>query len=278
MLAQLIRQIYKPRKDWAKKGDFGRLLVIGGSWVYTGCIALNALAALRSGADLVLILAPERAANIAASFAPDLIAVPAEGKNLGRKHVKQALELAEKADAVVVGCGLLEPSFEFILEFLQELDKPAVIDAGAIHAVARRKEVLKGNFVLTPHAGEFLSLTGEKPPVELERRVELVKKAALELGSVILLKGHVDVISDGNRVYLNRTGTPYMTVAGTGDVLAGVIGAILARKVKPFEAACAGTYLTGLAGEIASKRFGESLTASDVIEALPEALGGVARS
>lgn len=270
-----MKKIYKKRYLWSHKYDFGHLLVIGGSKHYSGSPAFNALAALRAGVDLVTVVAPERAANIIASFAPDLITYPLEGDYLHIGHLNKLVEMTKNKDAVIIGGGLTRNKevFKTVLEYLQRIDIPAVIDADAIHAVATRKEILKGkNFVLTPHAYEFFVLTGIKPTKDMKYRIKMVEDAATAANTTILLKGHLDVICDGKRVAVNRTGTPYMTAGGLGDTLAGIAGALLARKVDCFEAACAATFINGKAGEIASKQFGESLIASDVINAIPKAL------
>jgi len=267
--SNILKKIYKRRKAWSHKYNFGHLLVIGGSKHYSGSPAFNALAALRAGVDLVTVVAPERAANIIASFSPDLIAYPLKGDNLCKKHLAELLKLSHGKSAVVIGGGLLREKevFEVVEEYLKRIGIPCVIDADAIHAVARNRKILRGReFVLTPHAHEFLVLSGIQVSNSLEQRIRVVKKVATELKVTILLKGHVDVISDGKRIALNRTGSPYMTKGGMGDTLAGICGALLARGVNCFDAACAAAYINGKAGELASKKYGESLIASDLIE------------
>jgi hydroxyethylthiazole kinase-like uncharacterized protein yjeF len=122
---------------------------------------------------------------------------------------------------------------------------------------------------LTPHAGEFAILTGKNLPEEIDARIREVKQAAAELGAVILLKGKTDIISDGERVKLNFTGNPGMTVGGTGDVLSGVVGALLAQKVDPFEAAVAGAFVNGAAGDFVAEKLGFHMVATDLLEFIP---------
>jgi len=272
---KLLKKIYKQRGAWCHKYDFGHLLVIGGSKHYSGSPAFNALAAWRAGVDLVTIVAPRRAADIIVSFKPDLIAYPMDCDYLSPRHLKKVLEFLPGKSAVVIGGGMTrsEEVKEFIRRFLRKLDLPCVIDADAIHAVAEDKKIVKGKkFVLTPHAYEFFVLSGIKVGNDIKERQQAVREVAKELKATILLKGHVDVISDGERVALNKTGSPLMTKGGMGDTLAGICGCYLARGVECFEAACAAAYLNGLAGELAARKYGEGVMASDLIEEIPNAI------
>jgi NAD(P)H-hydrate epimerase len=269
----ILKQIYKPRSDWCHKGDFGHLLVIGGSRKYSGSPAFNALAAYRSGVDLVTVAAPRRAADIIASFSPDLITHPLDGDYFDESHLKEVLELAKSVNAVAVGGGLerYKSTLIAVRKFLKKIELPCVIDADAIHAI-KKKSIIKRNFVITPHSNEFFVLTGIQPETDIERRVALVKNVATQLGCVIVLKGHIDVISDGMRTAINKTGNPYMTVGGTGDTLTGICGALLARGVDPFDASCAACFINGMAGDLAARRYDEGLMASDLIDEIPNVL------
>ncbi len=273
--SNILKRIYRKRKPWCHKYDYGSLLIIGGSKHYSGSPAFNALAALKAGVDLTTIAAPERAANIVASFSPDLIAYPLKGDYLNKKHLRELLELTEKKTAVVIGGGLTRRKevIEVVIKYLERIDIPAVIDADAIHAVAIKKEILKNkNFVLTPHAFEFKILSGIGVSENLNERIKAVKETAEKLKTTILLKGHVDVISDGKKVALNKTGCSLMTKGGMGDTLAGICGALLARGINCFDSACAAAYINGLAGELASKKFGESVMASDMLKEIHKIL------
>lgn len=279
----IIREIYKKRPIESRKYDYGLLLVIGGSKFYSGSPAFSALAAFRAGVDMVRVIAPKRAADIIASFTPDLAAYPLEGDLMVEEHLPILLSMTESAKAVsrgniavVVGGGIgrsPEPQ-QTILKYISRIDCPAVIDADAIYAVPKKREVFaRENFLFTPHGYEFFVLTGKevigKP---LEEKIEIVKAEAKRLGITILLKGHVDIISDGKEVALNKTGCEYMTVGGSGDTLAGIAGALLARKVPIFEAAKAAAFINGKAGELAAQKLGESMIASDIIQEIPEVL------
>jgi len=271
----ILRKIYKKRDPWSHKYHFGHLLVIGGSKNYSGSPTFNALAALRSGVDLVTVVAPERAANIVASFLPDLIAYPLKGDYLNKKHLPQLLKFTKNKTAVSIGGGLCREKkiLEVVIKYLKRINIPAVIDADAIHAVAKDKKIVKNkNFVLTPHSWEFYILSGKKVSTNLKERIKTVKETAKKLKTTILLKGHVDVISNGKKVALNRSGSPYMTKGGMGDTLTGICGALLARGNDTFTSACASAYINGRAGEIASKKLKESVIASDLINVIPEAI------
>ena len=272
---RILKKIYKKREDWCHKYNFGHLLVIGGSKHYSGSPAFNALAALRSGVDLVTIAAPQRAANIIASFLPDLIAYPLKGDYLNKKHLQELLELTKNKSAVVIGGGLCREKeiLKAVIEYLKRIEIPCVIDADAIHAIALNKKVVKGkNWIITPHIYEFYVLSGRKVGTNLKERIKAVKEVASELKTTILLKGHIDVISDGKKVALNRTGSPYMTKGGCGDTLTGICGALLARGVSRFDSACAAAYVNGKAGELATKRYKEGLLATDLIENIPKVI------
>lgn len=266
-----VRKAFRKREPWCHKGNFGNLLVIGGSDVYSGSPAFVSLAALRAGCDLVTTASPERAADIIASFSPDLITYPLKGDFLTGKHLATLKELSKEKDAIAIGNGLgrEEETFLVINEFLKWNKLPCVIDADAIHAAAKNREVLKKNHVVTPHIREFYALSGIAVTNNIDERAAAVKKVASLLGCTILLKGHIDVISNGEKTALNKTGTPRMTVGGTGDTLAGITGSLLAQGTSPFAAACAAAYINGRAGELAAKE--KKYLASDLINKVAEA-------
>ncbi|MCD6371805.1 MAG: NAD(P)H-hydrate dehydratase [Candidatus Aenigmarchaeota archaeon] len=272
---KILRKVYKRRKAWSRKHDFGYLLIIGGSKEYSGSPAFNALAALRAGVDLVTIVSPRRAADIIASFKPDLIVHPINADYLTIENLDEVLGLLHKKDAVVIGGGMCRypEVLEFISEFLKRVKIPTVIDADAIYAASKILEEIEGkNFVLTPHTHEFYVLSGKRIGFSVRERVKEVYEFSKRWKLTVLLKGHVDVISDGKKVAINNTGTPFMTKGGMGDTLTGVLGAILARNVDPFTATCAAAWINGKAGELASKKFGEGTMASDLIEEIPKVI------
>lgn len=207
----ILKNIYKPRPQDARKYDFGLLLVIGGSEFYSGSPALASLAAFKAGCDMVRIIAPKRAADIIASFSPILAAYPLAGDWLEKKHVTTLLAMAESAKSVshgktalVIGGGMgrSPETQEAILEFLSTNTLPAVIDADAIHALAKDPGVIKGeNSLMTPNTFEFYTLTGKEVyKLSDEEKVKIVQEQAERLKTTILLKGRVDIISNGQEV------------------------------------------------------------------------------
>lgn len=278
----ILRNIYQPRPSGSKKYDFGLLLIIGGSDFYSGSPALSAMAAFRAGVDMVRIIAPRRAADIISSFSPNLAAYPLEGKWLAEKHLTtlismtKAAKLAARGKAAVViggGVGRMEETQKVIREYLTQIDIPAVVDADAIYALADEPEKLKEkNLLITPHSHEFFVLTGRQAGTSEEERIKATQEESKRLNKTILLKGEVDVISNGRQLAIDRVGSPFMTVGGCGDSLAGICGALLARGTATFEAAKAGAFINGAAGEIAAKKLAEGMTAVDLIEAIPEVL------
>jgi len=265
------------RATGSHKGDFGRLLVVGGSDVFSGAPALVALAALRTGVDLVYVAAPRETAHDISSIPPDLITLKLDGKHLNPSNLPQLREYVKRADAVVVGPGLglhneTIEAVEALLDLAEESRKPLLLDADGLKAFAKLGKRLLVPLVFTPHTGEYQILTGERPPTALHEKVEHVRQRASKLDATILLKGHVDVISDGRRTKLNLTGNPGMTVGGTGDVLAGIIGGLMAQGIDTFTAAAAGAFVNGAAGDFVADDIGYHMTASDLIERIPRVI------
>ncbi|MEM4250243.1 MAG: NAD(P)H-hydrate dehydratase [Candidatus Bathyarchaeia archaeon] len=265
------------RPPQSKKGDFGRVLVIGGDETYSGAPALVALAALRAGTDLAYVAAPTRTAQAISSMSPNLITVKLSGEHFNPDNIAQLKPLLERVTAVAVGpgMGLSKESCEGVerlIRILELLRKPTLIDADALKALGVLKKVLPFPAVLTPHAGEFEALAGVKVSAEFEDRVSQVKRLARDVQSVILLKGRVDIVSDGSHVKLNRTGNPGMTVGGTGDVLSGIVASLIAQGCRPFEAAVAGAFINGAAGDFAYREKGFHLLATDLIDQIPRVM------
>ncbi|NLX50367.1 MAG: NAD(P)H-hydrate dehydratase [Methanospirillum sp.] len=248
-----------PRNATAHKGDGGRVLVVGGG-PYQGAPYLAGLAALRAGADLVLVATP------APLPYPDVITLPLDGGVVGDSHLELLAAEAGRADSVVVGNGL-GPGGGPVAVALAPHCRAAVFDADALRAPLPVAPVT----IYTPHAAEFERGFGSPPPAEIGARGRAVRAAARD--RTVLLKGPVDVISDGTRVRFNRTGTPAMTVGGTGDVLAGVVGALLCR-LPPFQAAVAGAFANGRAGELAAAGRSAGLCASDMLTRIPRVVSG----
>jgi len=180
--------------------------------------------------------------------------------------------------AVVIGGGLgrSEETKDTVLEYLRQINIPCVIDADGIHAISKNPEVISGKpFLLTPHSYEFFILSGQKVEGKpLDERIKLTVDEAERLKTTILLKGQVDIVASSEKkdVALDRAGSPYMTKGGTGDTLAGIAGALLAKGTDLFTAGAAAAFLNGTAGERAAKKFGESMLATDLIEEIPNIL------
>lgn len=279
----ILKTLYPERPAEVKKYDYGLMIVIGGSEFYSGSPALVSLAGFRAGVDMVRIIAPKRAADIIASFSPILAAYPLPNTHLLKTDLATLISLTEAANevshgkvSVVIGGGMgrSQETQDTILEYLSQLNVPAVIDVDAIHAAAKNLEVLKGKqFLLTPNTFE-LTLLGARDirPLSQEERIQEVQTMAQSLGTTLLVKAKNDIISDGSSVLLNETGSPYMSIGGAGDTLAGIVGALLARGASLFDAAAGAAYINGKAGELAAKKFKESLVATDIIDAIPEVI------
>ncbi|RLF28402.1 MAG: bifunctional ADP-dependent NAD(P)H-hydrate dehydratase/NAD(P)H-hydrate epimerase [Thermoplasmata archaeon] len=271
--------VYYPRpKKESHKGENGVVLIVGGG-PYIGAPALSGLAALRTGADLVFIATPSRSWRAAASFSPNLIVRELFSNDmLTVDDIPVIKDLLVRCDGVVVGPGLGDKSKTLeaaarIIEITTRMGKQLVVDADAIKALSRKTDVVKNsNTIVTPHAGEFKKLTGKALSTDIDKRIMAVKQWAEKLGVTILLKGPVDIVSDGIDVKLNKTHNEAMTVGGTGDVLSGILGALLSKGVKPFNAARIGVFLNGYAGNEAFKKKSYGLLATDIIEEIPHVL------
>jgi ADP-dependent NAD(P)H-hydrate dehydratase / NAD(P)H-hydrate epimerase len=254
------------RTPESHKGDSGRILVIGGG-PYTGAPALTAMAALRAGADIVTVATPKSASATVAGFSPNLIVRELSQDHLCSRDMELLKDQIARHDVVVMGMGLgRDPETIDALAKIIPICKKGVIDADALQS----NLPLKG--IVTPHAGEFQRISGvHLSDAGYRERVEPLKAYAREKGLVVLLKGKVDLISDGKAVRANTTGNPGMTVGGTGDVLAGVTAAFYARTTA-MQAATAAAFVNGKAGDLVylEKDFG--MVATDVIEKIPEAM------
>src|SRR5688572_7361175 len=269
-----------PRSEDAHKGTFGTLLILGGSSQMIGAPMLAARAAYRAGCGLVQVAMPQGVLAAALAVCPEAIGLRLVGKEGDVRRFRTALE---RADAVVAGPGLgQEPEAEALLRAVYSSGKPAVLDADALNLLAAREQWpadFRAAAVLTPHPGEMARLAkhlgGREVATGEAGRIDLCNAAARSLRSVVLLKGRRTVISDGERYRINATGDNSLARAGAGDVLAGLIGSLLAQGMPPFEAAVCAAHYHGVAGEAAGKALGRrSVLASDVAERLGEAMAG----
>lgn len=273
-----LSKIYPPRASWVHKGNFGSVLVVCGSKLYSGAATFAAVSAVRAGADLVTVCAPLRAADVAAHSLPDLMTFPLKGENLSSRNVTDILDTAHlrRVNSAVIGCGLGRrvTTFSAIHKLIAKLNIPMVLDADALWAICEKPDIVFGKqVVLTPHAGELAGLLGQqKLSDDFDARLVAAKQAASKYHSIVLLKGFVDIVTDGQTTITNNSGTPLMTKGGFGDTLSGIVGALLARGVGLLEATHAGAYINGRAGELAADKKGEGVAASDIFEFIPRVI------
>ena len=269
-----------PRPAESHKGDYGRALVVGGSRGMAGAIALAGRATLRSGAGLVTLAVPHVAQQVVASFEASYMThgLADNGSHLDRSAAEEIIPLAKTSTAVALGPGLGRSAAltELVQRLFHQIDRPMVVDADALFALAARPEVLAlpgGPRILTPHPGEFARFLGQR--IDAARRVEAAAAQANRDAThqtVVVLKGHGTIVTDGSRFSVNQTGNAGMATGGSGDVLTGVIVGLLCQGLKPFEAARLGAHVHGLAGDLAAEELGQvALMASDLIDYLPSA-------
>ena len=252
------------RPDDGHKGTFGRVTLIGGWPGMTGSIALAAMAALRSGAGLVSVQCPAESMTAVASHDPCYMTGPLDASSRGR------------ADAIGIGPGLPPDQFDALPDLLAETTgRPLLCDAGAIDLVARDRDAVAAHaspLVLTPHPGEFARLSGLSVAVVESDRRSHAEALARDLGAVVVLKGQGTIVTDGERTAINATGNSGLATGGTGDVLTGIVTALLGQGVAAWEAARIGVHVHGLAGDLAAAKLGQrSMTALDVVRSLAAA-------
>lgn len=273
-----VRRAVRARSVYSHKGDLGCLLIVGGSDVYSGAPALAGMAALRTGAGLVIIAAPRGTARTIRSYSPNLIVQSLRSRVITSNDVPKVAQLLGRSDAFVLGPGIgLDPrtrrAVPLMIESAARMKKPMLIDADAIKALSGRVDLLKrANAVITPNGGEFRAVYGVDVSPRWRDRLPFCTRFASRFSCVLLLKGHDTVVTDGRRVRINRTGNPGMATGGMGDVLSGVIGTFLAQGAESFFAAAAGAYVHGRAGDLVGREKGFHMVASDLIDALPTVL------
>jgi hydroxyethylthiazole kinase-like uncharacterized protein yjeF len=256
------------RKAESHKGENGRVLVIGGG-PFTGAPLLSAMAAMKSGVDLVTLATPS--AELIAGHSPNLIVKKVGIEKITTKDIDYLSELIDRNDSVVIGPGLgTDANTTKAVSALIPLCKRLALDADGLKAL-QDSQYEEGAVIITPHQTEFAHLIGTELPSKTLEKIELVTSFSRDQNVVTLLKGRIDIISDGNKYRLNKTGNPAMTVGGTGDVLVGIVGAWHTR-VDGFSAASTAAYINGLSGDLAFDKLGYSLLATDVIESIPRVM------
>lgn len=272
----MVLNILPDRDPWGHKGDFGKILLLCGSRGYTGAAYFAAMGALRAGAGLVFLGVPESIYAIEAVKLnePVVFELPDADGMLSREAIPEILERLPRMDAVLVGCGLgqSEDTLAVVRAVLENARCPVVLDADGINLLAAHKDLLRGReypTILTPHEGEFARLGG----IIGGDRQSAAEKMARDLGCIVLLKGHRTCVTDGVHTYINHTGNPGMAVGGSGDVLAGIITALLGQGIEPLEAAACGAWLHGRAGDLCAEKLGQyAMLPSDMLEVLPRLL------
>lgn len=279
---QLVSELPKlaPRKADSNKGSYGSVLILAGSRGMSGAAILAGSAALRAGAGLVRVAVPTDILPIVALGNPCYMTLPLPqdmAGRLGKVALADLMPLIEKNDVFAIGPGLghSDTIGQLLRQLLVQVRIPIVLDADGLNAFAGHAADLgkhAGPLVITPHPGEFARLLGtDVESVQLDRR-QSAATFARDHRLIVVLKGHGTIVTDGKRIYQNTTGNPGMATGGTGDVLTGVISALLGQGLDPFAAAQLGVYLHGLAGDLAKADLGEEgLIASDLIDRLPRA-------
>ena len=280
---QIVTQLPRlaPRRPDSNKGDYGRVLVLAGSRGMAGAGVLCASAALRAGAGLVKLAVPRELWPIVALGNPCVMSAGLaqdEDGHFGSEALSEALQLAAAHDVVAVGPGIgRSPELAHLIKrLLAKHAGPIVLDADGLNNLADDAAALgqhAGTLVITPHPGEFARLLRTDTANVQANRRELAVNFARTHRLIVVLKGHGTLVTDGQRLYVNTTGNPGMATAGSGDVLTGIIAALIGQGLTPFEAAQLGVHVHGLAGDLADAVLGQvSLIATDLIDYLPRAL------
>lgn len=271
-----VLHILPDRDADSHKGDYGRVLLLCGSRGYTGAAALAAMGALRCGAGLVYLCVPESIYQIESTklLEPIVLSLPDVDGHFSCRAIKEICKLLPKMDAVLIGPGIGQSLETKTLTeaVLNCFEGPVVLDADGINVIKRNIDALRGRTyptVLTPHPGEFVRIGGI---LENGRR-EGAEALAKDLQAIVVLKGHETIITDGNSTYVNPTGNPGMAVGGSGDVLAGMITALIGQGIPPLEAAACSAWLHGAAGDLCAEDLGQyAMLPSDMLNYLPRLL------
>jgi NAD(P)H-hydrate epimerase len=280
--AEIVTQLTSlpARSPTDNKGDFGKILIVAGSRGMSGAAILCGRAALRGGAGLVRCAVPAEILPIVAGGDPCYLTVPLIPDGEGRvaeEAVAPLLAAAKGQDVLAVGPGMGRSAgvTAVVFALLESTSLPMVLDADGLNALSGQTQQIASRqapLIITPHPGEFARLLGTTVAEVQANRSALARQFAWEHRVIVVLKGHGTVVTDGLRLYINKTGNPGMATGGTGDVLTGLIAALLGQGMEPFTAAQLGVHLHGLAGDLARERLGEpSLIATDLLKYLPGA-------
>lgn len=278
----MIKEILPDRPRDTYKGNYGKVYVVAGSTGMTGAAVLTCKAALRSGAGLLKIPVPQSLNTIMETRLTEAITVPvAEFKKgiVGIGDIGKILKTMEESDVIAVGpgSGTSRELEELLRNILENTSKPIVLDADALNSLAKRKELLQliqSPIVMTPHLGEMARLTEFDIDYINSNRIEVALEFSKKWNAIVVLKGARTVVAGPNgEVYMNETGNPGMSTAGSGDVLTGIVTGFISQGIDPLKAAVAAVYIHGMAGDIAAEKLGEyGLLASDIVKQLPFAI------
>jgi NAD(P)H-hydrate epimerase len=280
LIGTRVLELAPPRAAGSTKFTSGQVVVVGGSRGLTGAVCLSALGAIRTGAGYATVAVPSDLESIFEIKLTEVMSVGCASREGGLRPAasEQILGTTERAAAVVLGSGMgrEQGTQRLARELTQRIQAPLVLDADGLNAHAGRIEELArrdGPLVLTPHEGEMGRLLDRDSSEVKAQRLETAREAAERSGAIVLLKGDDTIVAHGERVAVNAQSSPQLATAGTGDVLTGVIAALIARGVEPFAATCAAVVAHSRAGQIAGERVGhDSVIAGDVVEALPAGL------
>lgn len=269
------------RPDDSNKGTLGSLLCICGSYGMAGAAIMAGKAALRCGIGLLKIAVPKSIYPVCATNILESVYYPLEETSNGvisSKNTDFLLEMCEKSSAVVIGCGLsvCDDTKNLVQSVITNCKKPLVIDADALNCICNKPEILKNlkaPAIITPHPGEMARLLHSTPKTVNSNRENTAINFAKKFGVVTVLKGAGTIIaSPDGEVYINHTGNSGMATGGSGDVLSGIIGSLLAQGAAPINAAAAGVFLHGTIGDLAAERLGKiSMLPTDMIDMIPTA-------
>ncbi|MHA1150764.1 MAG: NAD(P)H-hydrate dehydratase [Promethearchaeota archaeon] len=281
-----VRPTLKTRKRDNHKGEFGKVLIIGGSKHYSGAPGYASLTNQNFGIDLVITYVPEIIGDILRNLTPNMIVRTNPGEWLNPSAFEEMSELIEWANSVLIGpgLGLQKETENLLVKIIKKLNfesKPYVLDADALKLIKDHLDLIKGReVILTPHEGELKIMTGIEltPYTNIQERAKIVEDLAKKLDITLLVKGPYDYISNGNKVKINRTGCPEMSIGGTGDVLAGLCAAFMATKNNSFRSACSAAFLNGYIGEYCKNHIGPRFTAMDMIYMINDVISEIINS
>ncbi len=265
------------RNPKSHKGNNGKLLIVGGNKDYAGAPAIAGMAAIGAGADLVYVASPEKAAEAIKSTSPDLIVKSLEGDKLSLNHLDEILNLAENADAVLIGpgSGIDEDTSKLFNVLVTKIKKPIVLDADALKQVEISLIKSREDIILTPHISEFKSIFKVKGNLKLDidsydfkhvdENITKFQQITRQIKGAVIVKGQHDLILSGTKFRINKSGNAGMTVGGTGDALSGIATSLLSQGLNTFDSACLAIFINGLAGDEAFKDKGNGFSATDLV-------------